>query len=107
MRVPLFLAALLLPVSAWAISDSIIGYCFTTANPQACIQSFNDDAQRYQREMQQEFLRAQLEAARIQANGMALFGSGPAFINGMNQGFQNMQLPYVNTPAFTYPLGRK
>ena len=44
----------------------------------------------------------QLEQARIQANGMALFGSGAAFVNGMNQGLQMMQQPYVSTPYFSY-----
>jgi hypothetical protein len=43
--------------------------------------------------MQQRMIDAQLEQARLQANGMALFGTGQALINGMNQGFQNMQQP--------------
>jgi len=36
--------------------------------------------------------QAQVEAARQQALGMALFGSGPALIQGMNQGMQQMQV---------------
>lgn len=36
--------------------------------------------------------QAQVEAARQQALGLALFGSGPALIQGMNQGFQQMQV---------------
>ena len=34
----------------------------------------------------------QREQSRQQAVGMALFGSGPALIQGMNQGMQQMQL---------------
>jgi hypothetical protein len=94
MRVLLFLGALLLASPAWAINDSIIGYCFTTANPKGCIASFVADERAYQLQLQQQALAAQLEQARIQANGMALFGAGNAMINGMNQGFQNMQQPY-------------
>jgi hypothetical protein len=34
---------------------------------------------------------------------MAMFGSGNALINGMNQGMQNMQVhPYVLPPAQNY-----
>ena len=36
--------------------------------------------------------QAQVESSRQQAVGMALFGSGPALIQGMNQGMQHMQL---------------
>jgi hypothetical protein len=44
--------------------------------------------------MQQQMIDAQLEQqARIQANGMALFGAGNALINGMNQNLNNMRLP--------------
>lgn len=45
------------------------------------------------RELQRQNVEAQLEMARQQALGMALFGSGAAMIQGMNQGFQNMQQP--------------
>jgi hypothetical protein len=38
---------------------------------------------------------------------LALFGSGSALINGMNQGFLNMQQPYVNTPYFNYHPAKK
>lgn len=103
MKVLFVLALLIVPASAFALDDSIIRYCFTTANPQSCIQSFNADVQRHQLDMQRELLQSQMEMARIQANGLMLFGSGPAFINGMNQGFQNMQQPYVSTPYFTHP----
>jgi hypothetical protein len=35
---------------------------------------------------------------------MALFGSGQALINGMNQGFQNMRLPMSPAPLAVQPL---
>jgi hypothetical protein len=56
-----------------------------------------------QRELQQRQIDAQLEQARIQANGMALFGAGNALINGMNQGFNNMRLPMSPTPLAVQP----
>ena len=56
-----------------------------------------------QRQADREQAQAQVEAARQQALGLALFGSGPAMINGMNQGFQQMQVkPYVLPPAQNY-----
>ena len=104
MRVLLFLAALLLPVSAWALTDPVIEYCFTTADPKACLLAISADVQQRQTDNWRERESAhQLDMARIQANGFALFGSGPALINGMNQGFLQMRQPYVNTPAYTYP----
>ena len=43
------------------------------------------------------------DLARQQAAGMALFGSGNALINGMNQGLRQMQVhPYVLPPAQHY-----
>ncbi len=111
MRVLLFLGALLSATPAFALSDSLIDYCLTTADPKACLHSVSTDLEQgrldAQREMQQRQLEAQLEAAQIQANGLALFGSGPALIQGMNQGFQQMQLPYVSTPQFQYPPSRR
>lgn len=41
---------------------------------------------------------AQSEAARQQALGLALFGSGPALIQGMNQGFRPLP-PYQQPGA--------
>ena len=106
MRVLLFVGALLVASPVLAMNDSIISYCLTTADPQRCLSSFLADERAHndqlQREAQQRQIAAQLEQARIQANGMALFGAGNALINGMNQGFQNMQQPYVNTPPSTY-----
>ena len=58
------------------------------------------DPYELQRQMQQQYYDNQLEQARIQANGMALFGSGQALINGMNQGFQNMQQPRYDSQPF-------
>lgn len=98
----IFLGLLITATPAFALDESIIQYCFTTANPQSCLHAFNDEAQRSQREMQQRQIDAQLEQARIQAQGMALFGAGNALINGMNQNLQNMQQPYLNTPQFSY-----
>ena len=107
MRVLLLLGALLIATPAYAINDSIISYCLTTQDPQRCLSSFVADErahqERLQRETQQRQIDAQLEQARIQANGMALFGAGNALINGMNQGFRQMQQPYVNTPYFSHP----
>jgi hypothetical protein len=81
---------------------SNIDYCQTTTNPQDCIASFRADKElAVQREMQERQIEAQLEQARIQANGMALIGAAPALINGMNQGFNHMRLPTPTTPALT------
>ena len=105
MRVLLFLGALLIASPAYAIGDSLIGYCFTTPNPQACITDFMNQERQVQEAEARRAERQQaviLEQARIQANGMALFGAGNAMINGMNQGFRQMQQPYVNTPYFSY-----
>ena len=96
----LFLGALLIASPAFALNDSVISYCFTTADPKACITSFMADERAYQSQLQRQYLDNQLEQARIQANGLALFGAGNAMINGMNQGFQNMQQPYVQTPYY-------
>ena len=101
--VVIFLAVLLSPLSAFALTDAFIDYCLTTKNPKACIQSLLEMKQANQQELQHEAYLAQLEQARIQANGLALFGSGQALIQGMNQGFQNMQLPYVNRPYVGSP----
>ena len=101
MRVLLFLGVLLIATPAFAINDSVISYCFTTANPKGCISTFVAEERAYQLQLQQQQINAQLEQARIQANGMALFGAGNAMIHGMNQGFQNMQQPYYP------PLGSK
>jgi hypothetical protein len=103
----IFLAALFIPVSAFAMSDSVVDMCLGTAQPRQCIQSFLSEQQNATQAQQERWFAQQrsmqLEQARIQANGMALFGAGNALINGMNQGFHQMQQPYVNTPQFQYP----
>ena len=42
---------------------------------------------------------AWVEQSRQQANGLALFGTGNALVNGMNQGFNNMRLPPYHQPG--------
>ena len=104
----IFLGAVLIPVSAFAITPSLVDYCLTTVNPTMCITDATTRERDHDAQRQQALvLETQLEQARIQANGMALFGAGNALINGMNQQFQNMQLPYVDTPYFTYPNGHR
>ena len=46
----------------------------------------------------------QREQSRQQAVGMALFGSGPALINGMNQGFQQMQVKPIPVMPLSPPV---
>lgn len=112
MRLIVFLGALLLASPAFASSDLIVTFCKSQPDPRACIRGFIDEQAIVHQEaqarwnQQHEFMRqqqfqAQLEHARVQSNGLALFGSGAAMINGVNQGFQNMQQPYVNTPFFS------
>ena len=103
MRVLLFLGALLLASPALADTDPLIEYCFTTPDPKTCLQTvMHDVEQRRMESAQQQQLDAQREQARLQMQGMALFGAGNAMIHGMNQGFQNMQQPYVSTPTHRY-----
>lgn len=102
-------------------SDPRIDYCMTTRHPQDCIDSLQMDlrarqsedlsagqrGRAHQRDMQERQIEAQQDLAREQSRGMALFGSGQALINGMNQGFQNMQQPrYAPAPfiPITPPL---
>ena len=85
-------------------TKSNIDYCNTTANPQDCIASFRADKElAAQREIQERQIEAQQDIAREQSRGMALFGSGPALIQGMNQGFNNMRLP-TPTPQTLAPI---
>ena len=106
MRSFLIFLGLLFAVPVFAASDPIIEYCFTTSDPKSCLVAIQADvgAARLQRQqdMQAQQLQAQLEAARIQAQGLILFGSGPALIQGMNQGFQMMRQPYISTPSQSY-----
>ena len=109
MRVLVLATVLVLGVSgsAWALGDAVIDYCLTTANPKACLQSVQREVDQAQREHQHAMLQqqqaAQIEAARLQANGLAAFGSGRALVNGMNQGLRQMEVhPYVLPPAQHY-----
>lgn len=95
MRVLLFLGFLLIATPAFALSDSFIDFCLTTDNPKACLRSAAEFTHSHQLQQQQAAYDAQRELARIQANGMAMFGTGPALINGMNQHLSNMR---VQTP---------
>lgn len=96
----IFLGCLLLASPAYAISERAIDFCFTTKDPKACVSTMLAEEQAQQRAVAEESLASARELARIQAQGLMLFGSGPAFINGMNNGFHQMQLPYVNTPQY-------
>ena len=92
---------------AFALGDAVIDYCLTTANPKACLHSVQREVEQAQRENQhvlvQQQQATQLEAARLQANGLAAFGSGRALVNGMNQGLRQMEVhPYVLPPAQHY-----
>ncbi len=73
--------------------ENLVKVC--NSNPQCLAQL----AQIHQQGLQ---LDAQREMARTQAYGMAAFGAGHALINGMNQGFQNMQLKPI-PPIAPYP----
>ncbi len=110
MWVPVILVVILVlsASSAWALSDATIDYCLTTANPKQCLQDIQRDVNAaevrnpggptYDQQAQ-----LQRDLARQQALGMAAFGSGNALINGMNQGFRQMQVhPYILPPAQQY-----
>ena len=91
--------------TAWACESIPIEYrtaCYNEvrkAEQLAAQQAWSAQVEANVRAMQQ-----QQELARIQANGLAAFGSGNALINGMNQGFQNMQIhPYVLPPPRHIP----
>lgn len=92
MRFMGLLMLLLLATPAFSMSDRIIDYCLTTANPTRCIQTFLSEERQAQRDEAILQYQAQVNAARAQAEGLMLFGTGPALIQGMNQGFQNMQI---------------
>lgn len=93
--------------SAWALSESVIDYCLTTTNPKQCLVDIQRDLAASQPPVAgptwDQQAQLQRDLARQQAAGMAMFGSGNALINGMNQGMQNMQVhPYVLPPAQNY-----
>ncbi len=100
--VAFFLGVLCITTPAFALSDYQIDYCLTTKDPKACLHDIAEGQARHQRELLRDAYIVQLEQARLQANGLALFGSGAALIHGMNQGLQNMQQPYVSTPSLSY-----
>jgi hypothetical protein len=94
--------AILWALSAGAMTPEEVGqYCarqFSLEQYRAsCMQSLSGASQAQTQD------QTQRDLARQQANGLALFGSGNALINGMNQGFQNMQVhPYVLPPPQHY-----
>jgi hypothetical protein len=87
MRTLLTFIALLIAAPAFAMSESALNFCKTMKDPMQCVSEFLTA----EREARQE--RTALQAAEIQANGMALFGSGYGMINGINQGFRQMPTP--------------
>lgn len=91
--------------TAWALSDAVIDYCLTTANPKQCLVDIQRDIAAAQGQSQWEHqAQLQRDLARQQAAGMALFGTGNALVNGMNQGMQQMQIhPYVLPPPQHIP----
>lgn len=95
MRTLLIIASLLIPGSAFALSDSIIDYCLTTANPKSCLATVIAEERNVRQDQQDREYQARLELQREQSRGMALFGAGNAMINGMNQGFSAMHQPMV------------
>ncbi len=91
--------------SAWALSESVIDYCMTTANPKQCLVDIQRDVAPVQTgPTWEQQAQLQRDLARQQAAGMAAFGSGNALINGMNQGFRQMQVqPYYLPPVQHIP----
>ncbi len=86
--------------SAWALGDAAIEYCLSTAQPKQCLLAMQQETAGNQWNQQAQLQR---DLARQQALGMAAFGSGNALVNGMNQGFRQMQVhPYVLPPAPQY-----
>ena len=64
----------------------------------SCTQRVLESQRTQERELAQIQAQAQVEAARQQALGLALFGSGPALIQGMQQGFRPLP-PYQQPGA--------
>ncbi len=94
--------------SAWALSESVIDYCMTTANPRQCLVEIQREVRGAQSQQTgptwEQQAQLQRDLARQQAAGMAAFGSGNALINGMNQGFRQMQVqPYYLPPVQHIP----
>ncbi len=91
--------------SAWALSESAMDYCFTTSNPKQCLVELQREVRAAQAgPTWEQQAQLQRDLARQQAAGMAAFGSGNALINGMNQGFRQMQVqPYYLPPVQHIP----
>jgi hypothetical protein len=91
-------------VPAWAVSEAMIELCLGTANPKHClVEVQRESGGMSQQELWNQQAQLQRDLARQQALGMAAFGSGNALINGMNQGFRQMQVhPYMQPPAQQY-----
>jgi hypothetical protein len=109
MKVLLTVLFVLSAGTAYAAEDIVAACSQAFQQPDYRLQCIQNLSQRQAivegQQIQQEQLRAQQEAARQQALGLALFGSGPALINGMNQGFQQMQIkPYVLPPPQNYQM---
>jgi hypothetical protein len=85
-------------------TKSLIEYCNTTTAPQDCIAAVRGDKElAAQRDMQERQIEAQQDLAREQSRGIALFGTGQALMNGMNQGFNTMRLPMSSAPLAVQP----
>jgi hypothetical protein len=92
-----YLLALLISLSAAPVWAGVVADCreaFPLPEERqerlACINALS------QAQVAEQYRLMGLEQARQYANGLALFGTGPALINGINQGFRQMQShPYV------------
>ncbi len=100
----LVVISLLIVSNAWALSESVIDYCLTTAHPKQCLVDIQRDIAPQTGPTWEQQAQLQRDLARQQALGMAAFGSGNALINGMNQGFRQMQVqPYYLPPVQHIP----
>jgi hypothetical protein len=100
----------LLPFSLAGMYD----FCLTLKNQDeklACVDAWARDREQARQEQQLRQLEAaQAEyAARQQALGLALFGSGAAAIQGMNQGLQGIghSTDWMKNPNLAPPVGTK
>ena len=96
MRTLLAVILVLSASSAWALTDSAIEFCFTTAQPKQCLVEIQREVAANQAAPSgphwDQQAQLQRDLARQQAAGMAAFGSGNALVNGMNQGLRQMQV---------------
>ncbi len=104
MRYLLAVVLILSASSAWALSEQAIAICLGTDNPKACLLTMQGETMQANGQAQwDQQAQLQRDLARQQALGMAAFGSGNALVNGMNQGFRQMQVhPYMLPPAPQY-----